>query len=76
MYYTRPGEVDIGTDLNIVSIKYISSDISTSATPIIQFKDYIPRYFYNYNSYSINYADIFPLTNTDIMLQKKCQLSK
>ncbi len=73
MYYSRPGEVDIGIDLNIVSIKYISSDIGTSATPIIHFKDYIPRYFINY---SINYADIIPLINKDIMLQNKMSIIK
>ena len=41
---------------------------------ILDFKNYMPRYLIN--AYSINYADICPLTNKDIMLQKKLSIIK
>ena len=68
---SRPWEVAIGTDLNILSINYISNGIGTDLTPIIQYKNY-----YNNNYYSIKYAAIIPLINKDIMLQNKMSIIK
>ena len=70
---SRPWEVAIGIDLNILSINYISNDIGTDLTPIIQYKNY---YNNNNNYYANNYADIIPLINTDIMLQNKMSIIK
>jgi len=41
---------------------------------ILDFKNYLPRYLIN--AYSINYADICPLTNKDIMLQNTMSIIK
>jgi len=70
--YSRPWEVAIGTDLNILSINYISNDIGTDLTHIIQYKNY----YNNNNYYANNYSDIIPLINKDIMLQNKMSIIK